>query len=97
MRIFFRFPERLWLARTPRRLFKPQVPGRAPRAVAESFITALAKDSLSEVPLRPSFIKHSLLRTLHTGDMLDMLTERVEAGAPLEALNLGVCEARDCR
>ena len=47
MRKFFRFPGRLWLARTPRRLFKLQVPARASR-------------------------------TLHTGDMLDVLSGRVE-------------------
>ena len=91
-----RFTERLWLAHAPRWPLLERV--RLVGTVVKSFTTVLAKQTPSEGPLLPSLTKLSLLNTLHTDDMsqlLDMLTKRVEQGVPLEALDLRACEATD--
>jgi hypothetical protein len=91
-----RFTERLWLAHAPRWPLLERV--RLVGTVVKSFTTVLAKQTPSEGPLLPSLTKISLLNTLHTDDMsqlLDMLTKRVEQGVPLEALDLRACEATD--
>jgi F-box associated protein len=91
-----KIPERLWFAHAPRWPLLERV--RLIGTVAKSFTTVLAKDTPSEGPLLPSLTKISLFNTLHTDDtshLLDMLTERVEQGVPLDTLDLRACEVTD--
>ena len=91
-----RIPEWLWLAHTPRWSLLERV--RLVGTVTKSFTIVLTKDAPPEGPLLPSLTKLSLFNTLHISDtspILDMLTERVEQGVPLEALDLRACEVPD--
>ena len=91
-----RIPEWLWLTHTPRWSLLERV--RLVGTVTKSFTIVLTKDAPPEGPLLPSLTKLSLFNTLHISDtspILDMLTERVEQGVPLEALDLRACEVPD--